>query len=67
MEGAAASVTDMTDDPLFLDVLSLNLRLAPGAPLRDAGNPAPEYNDPDGSRNDLGMEGGPHGIAAADD
>jgi len=64
LEGAAAAVTDMTEDPLFLDVLSLNLRLAPGSPLRDAGNPAPEYNDPDGSRNDLGMEGGPHGIAA---
>jgi len=64
LEGAAAAVTDMTEDPLFLDVLSLNLRLAPGSPLRDAGNPAPDYNDPDGSRNDLGMEGGPHGIAA---
>lgn len=56
------SLTDMSENPLFLNVYGLNLRLAPDSPLRDAGNPAPEYNDRDGSRNDLGVEGGPQGI-----
>lgn len=29
-------------------------RLGQGSPCIDAGNPAPQYNDPDGSRNDMG-------------
>jgi hypothetical protein len=33
--------------------------LAFGSPCIDAGNPAAEYNDPDGSRNDMGAFGGP--------
>jgi hypothetical protein len=60
IQGAALSVTDMAVNPLFIDVLALNLSLDPNSPLRNAGSPATEYNDTDGSRNDLGMEGGPY-------
>jgi hypothetical protein len=36
-----------------------DLKPAPGSPLVDSGDPAPEWNDPDGSRNDRGYTGGP--------
>ena len=36
---------------------SWDLRLAPGSPLKDAGDPA--LKDPDGSRSDIGAFGGP--------
>ncbi|MBI5091880.1 MAG: hypothetical protein HZB26_05470 [Candidatus Hydrogenedentes bacterium] len=62
--GAMTSATDRNDNPLFVDVLSLNLYLAPESSLCDAGDPAPEYNDPDGSRNDLGIQGGPFAVGA---
>lgn len=38
-----------------------NLHLLPSSPCIDAGNPDPAYNDPDGSRNDMGAFGGPWG------
>jgi hypothetical protein len=41
------------------DWLGHNLCLAPGSPAIDAGDPDPAFNDPDGSRNDLGAFGGP--------
>jgi len=41
-------------DPLFLDTSSLNFLLAPGSPATDAGDPDPAFNDPDGSRADIG-------------
>jgi hypothetical protein len=31
----------------------------PGSPMIDAGDPDPAFNDPDGSRNDMGAFGGP--------
>jgi hypothetical protein len=43
-------------DPLFADTL---YQLSAGSPCIDAGNPDPIYNDPDGSRNDMGAYGGP--------
>ncbi len=44
----------ISEDPLLFNALIGDLRLAPGSPCIDAGDPAPEYNDPDGSRNDIG-------------
>jgi photosystem II stability/assembly factor-like uncharacterized protein len=38
-------------------------RLKPGSPCIDTGAPSSQYNDPDGSRNDMGAFGGP-GAAA---
>lgn len=48
-----------TMNPLFLS--NENLHLASGSPCIDAGNPAPEYNDVNGTRNDQGAYGGPLG------
>lgn len=43
-------------------VLVRDPTLEPDSPLGNAGNPAPEYNDIDGSWNDLGIEGGPYAV-----
>jgi hypothetical protein len=50
---------NISADPLFRDVFDEDFRLQPASPARDAGDPAPEFNDPDGSRNDMGAWGGP--------
>jgi len=44
-------------DPLVVD--TTNFVLQAGSPARDAGNPDPRYNDIDGTRNDMGIYGGP--------
>ncbi len=41
-------------DPLFFDPSELDYSLAVTSPCIDAGNPDPYYNDPDGTRNDVG-------------
>jgi hypothetical protein len=45
-------------DPLFVDPPD-DYHLDIGSPCIDTGNPATEYNDPDGTRNDMGAYGGP--------
>ncbi|KPL07727.1 hypothetical protein AMJ86_03215 [bacterium SM23_57] len=54
---------NITLDPEFQDTTEFlaDFHLRTGSPCIDAGNPAPEYNDPDGSRNDMGVYGGPWG------
>ena len=54
----SAGVGAISVNPLFIS--DLNLHLQEGSPCRDAGNPHADYNDRDGSRNDLGATGGPH-------
>jgi parallel beta-helix repeat protein len=44
---------------VFVNHAGADFQLRPGSPALDAGDPAPQYNDPDGSRNDLGAYGGP--------
>lgn len=44
-------------DPLF--VSPTDLHLSEGSPCIDSGRQDAEYNDPDGSRNDMGAYGGP--------
>ena len=44
-------------DPLVVD--TTNFVLQAGSPARDAGNPDPRFNDIDGTRNDMGIFGGP--------
>ncbi len=68
-DGGIASGTDepsaadgnIAEDPDFTDAGSGDLSLQPGSPCVDAGNPARAYNDPDGSRNDMGAFGGAYG------
>ncbi|MEP0860460.1 MAG: hypothetical protein HRF52_03375 [Ignavibacterium sp.] len=50
---------DEDNDPMFL--FEDDFRLYYMSPCKDAGNPDPEFNDIDGSRNDQGAYGGPYG------
>ena len=52
---------DITLNPQFADSSSFDFRLMQGSPCIDAGNPATQYNDVDGTRNDMGGYGGPGG------
>ena len=46
-------------NPLFIS--STDFHLQENSACKDAGNPSPEFNDSDGSRNDQGSYGGPDG------
>ncbi|NNL22524.1 MAG: right-handed parallel beta-helix repeat-containing protein [Ignavibacteriaceae bacterium] len=46
-------------DPLFIS--STDFHLSTNSPCIDVGNPEPEYNDVNGTRNDQGAYGGPEG------
>ncbi len=48
-----------TMDPLFISEVDFHLQQI--SPCIDSGNPLPEFNDQDGSRNDQGAYGGPNG------
>jgi hypothetical protein len=50
---------NLTGDPQLMDIASGDYRLSPSSPCIDAGNPAPEFNDHNGTRNDMGTYGGP--------
>ena len=50
---------NLSKEPLFVDPENGNFRLSPQSPCIDAGRAAATYNDPDGSRNDMGAYGGP--------
>lgn len=41
-------------DPIFVDTFAYDFRLQDVSPCVDAGHPDPSYNDPDGTRSDLG-------------
>jgi len=46
-------------DPLFESLAGGNVHLQAASPCIDAGDPNPEFEDRDGSRNDIGVYGGP--------
>ncbi len=53
--GAAPGAHDISENPLYSDTF---YHLSALSPCVDAGNPAPQYNDEDGTRNDMGAYGG---------
>ena len=61
IEQGWTAVGNISLNPMFVDTteFAFDFHLQPGSPCIDAGNPAPVYNDPDGSRNDMGVYGGP--------
>lgn len=48
---------EISENPLFVD--TNDYYLDDGSPCRDTGHPGMSYNDPDGTRNDMGVYGGP--------
>ncbi len=47
---------------VFVAAAGGDFHLAPASPARQAGDPAPQYRNRDGSRNDLGAYGGPNAL-----
>ncbi len=52
--GMVPSTTNMSVNPLFKDSLAADFHLLSSSPCIDVGDPRSQFNDPDGSRNDLG-------------
>ncbi|HDP99446.1 MAG TPA: T9SS type A sorting domain-containing protein [bacterium] len=52
------SIGDIQADPLFMNIDRGDFRLSENSPCIDTGNPDPQFNDLDGSRNDMGAFGG---------
>jgi hypothetical protein len=50
---------NISADPEFVDLANLDVHLGAGSPSIDTGDPAVQFNDPDGTRNDMGAYGGP--------
>ncbi|HOF39761.1 MAG TPA: PKD domain-containing protein [Candidatus Hydrogenedentes bacterium] len=63
--GVAAAATDFTANPMFVDAAAWNFHLKAASPCRNGGSPLARYNDMDGTRNDLGADGGPGGVRDA--
>jgi hypothetical protein len=55
--GCAAGGGSVTGDPAFADTASSDYHLTLASPAIDAGDPDPAYDDPDGSRGDMGWYG----------
>ncbi len=53
-------VGNISLDPRFNGAAANHFTLACDSPARDAGDPAPAYDDLDGTRNDMGIYGGPY-------
>jgi len=45
---------EIHQDPMLANPGAGDFHLTRGSPAIDAGNPAPEFNDPDGTRGDMG-------------
>jgi hypothetical protein len=58
--GIHPGIHNLQQEILFADTARGNYRLSPNSPCVNTGNPDPQYNDVDGSRNDIGAYGGPY-------
>lgn len=56
------SLSYISDDPLLLDTTVTTFLLGQGSPCVDAGDPDPQFNDPDSTRGDIGAVVGPRPI-----
>ena len=54
----ATGASNIDADPSFI----ANYHLQEGSPCINTGNTGVQYYDSDGSRNDMGMYGGPNGV-----
>ena len=54
-----STIGGISQDPKFIN-MSSNFKLASSSPCKNSGNPNLLYNDPDGTRNDIGAFGGPN-------
>ena len=57
--GTVPGTGSMSVDPMFADPAHGDFHVRPGSPTIDAGDPAAPFNDPNGTRNDMGAYGGP--------
>lgn len=55
--GITLGVGNKFENPLYVNTTSFGLGV--GSPCINAGDPDPQFNDPDGTRNDMGIYGGP--------
>ncbi len=66
--GCEPGVGSISNDPMFTSFTYDNnpynddYHLQAGSPCINAGDPAPAFNDNDGSRNDMGVYGGPYAL-----
>ena len=58
LAGGAVRSGSVINDPKFTDIANGDYTLTSDSPCIDKGPPDPQYNDRDGSRNDIGMFGG---------
>ena len=61
IQGGWTGIGNINLNPDFVDPSNEDYHLQPSSSCIDAGNPAPQYNDVDGSTNDMGAYGGPGG------
>jgi len=54
VKGGWSGTGNINADPLFVDPANDDFHLQIGSPCIDAGDPDPYYNDPNGTRNDMG-------------
>ena len=58
VSGGFPGDSDFASNPLFVNTQGLNFHLRESSNMRDAGDPAAAFNDRDGTRNDVGADGG---------